>query len=193
MKMIDVACGQQSQSGSSPAADSPLSYDAAFFASQTQSRTSATASNSGSMSQAAPPPQPKAKLTSQSISKATVSTAHQKSSKAAHKECQDKMEVENMRKSAFKVAMVLYIGVMSGQNPLEKFASANKCAHETNVMFEFNILSGYTVKEGVKKGLTGKSPPRRGLQTKILDEEFKTLCAFALTCESIKQANCAEQ
>jgi hypothetical protein len=122
-----------------------------------------------------------------------VSTAHQKSSKEVQKECQDEMEVENMRKSAFKVATVLYNGVMSRQNPLEKFASADKCAHETNVMFEFEILSGYMVKEGVKNGLTGKSPPRRGPQTKIPDDEFKMLCALAFTCESIEQANCAEQ
>jgi hypothetical protein len=54
MKTIDVARGQQSQSGSSPTADSPLSNDAASFASRTQSWSSATASNSGSMSQAAP-------------------------------------------------------------------------------------------------------------------------------------------
>jgi hypothetical protein len=53
MKTIDVAHGQQSQSGSSPTADSPLSYDAASFGSQTQSWSSAMASNSGSMSQAA--------------------------------------------------------------------------------------------------------------------------------------------
>ena len=51
MKTIDVARGQQSQSGSSPTADSPLSNDAASFASRTQSWSSATASNSGSMSQ----------------------------------------------------------------------------------------------------------------------------------------------
>lgn len=193
MNTIDVALGQKSQPGSFPATDSPLSDDASSFASHTQSWSSATTSNSGSMSQAAPLPRPKTKLTSQSISKATVSTAHRKSSREAQKERQDEMEVENMRKSAFKVATVLYDGAKSGQNPLEKFASADKCAHETNVMFEFEIISGYTVKEGVKNGLTGKSPPRRGPQTKIPDDEFKMLCNLVFTCESIEQANCAEQ
>jgi hypothetical protein len=63
----------------------------------------------------------------------------------------DEMELENIRKSAYKVGTVLYDGVKSGQNTLIKFGSAENCAREVNDMFGYDLVSGYQLKQRRRK------------------------------------------
>jgi hypothetical protein len=102
------------------------------------------------------------------------------------------MELENIRKSAYKVGTVLYDGVKSGQSTLIKFGSAEHCAREVNGMFGYDLVSGYQLKDGVKNNRIGLSPPRRGTPSKIPDDEFKALASLVFSCESIEQANVME-
>jgi hypothetical protein len=102
------------------------------------------------------------------------------------------MELENIRKSAYKVGTVLYDGVKSGQNTLIKFGSAKNCAREVNGMFGYDLVSGYQLKDGIKNNQIDLSPPKRGTPSRIPDLEFKALASLVFSCESIEQANVVE-
>ena len=175
--------------------DSPLSFGGLSGVSQSQSHLSSDAYKSVSR-----PAIASSKLStsssltssSRSISKSTASASHRRSAKEAQAARKDAMELENIRKSAYKVGTVLYDGVKSGQNTLIKFGSAENCAREVNGMFGYDLVSGYQLKDGVKNNQIGLSPPRRGTPSRIPDDEFKALASLVFSCESIEQANVVE-
>jgi hypothetical protein len=125
-----------------------------------------------------------------SISTLTTSTKNRKSSKEAHAARKDKKEFDNIYKSAYKVATMLYHSVQAGENTMEKFSSAEKVATQINELFGVDFLSGFQLKEGVKNGRQGLSPPRRGPEGRIPEDEFKAVANLVFTAESIEQANC---
>lgn len=89
------------------------------------------------------------------VASLTTSTSHRKSSKEAHAVRRDEKEYDDIRKSAFRVGTVLLDTVQSGENTLSQFCSAEKCADLTNGMFGIELVSGYGLKEGLKRGPRG--------------------------------------
>jgi hypothetical protein len=67
-----------------------------------------------------------------------------------------------MFKSAYKVGTTLYASVKSGENTVEDLSSAEKCAIAINNLYGVELLSGYQLREAIKDGCVGLSPPRRG-------------------------------
>jgi hypothetical protein len=94
------------------------------------------------------------------VSSLTTSASSRKSSKEEHRARQDEKECNNLHKSAFKIGTTLYESVRSGENTLVKFVTADKVASEINNFFGIELVSGYMLKEGVKKG-------RRGFQALV--------------------------
>jgi hypothetical protein len=143
-------------------------------------------------STALPTPTMQGEASCQSILKLTTSTTSRKMSKEAHRARQNGQELTNIYKSAFKVGTILYQSVKSGENKLIKFSSVDKVATETNQLFGIELVSGYQLKEGVKNGRSGLSPPRRGPMSRIPEDELEALASLVFMAESIEQANCAE-
>ena len=109
---------------------------------------------------------------------------------AAHSKRQDTNESKDIRKSVFKVGTLLLASTRDGDNILEGFATADNCAFKINTMFGFDVLASRELSKGVKNGLADRSPPRRGRQNEIPDDDFKNLCCLVFTASSIQQANC---
>ena len=182
---VDFRNGQESPVGVS--IDSPLSNVSSL---DSQSQFFLRIPPSSSLPSTAPL-QTTTKMNGESISALTESGNHRKSSKEAHAARRDEKELEDITKSAYKVGTVLYDTVQLGENTLTKFQSAEKCAEEVNNMFGVELVSGHQLQDGLKKGLRGMSPPRRGPSTRIPQDEMKALATLSFTYESIEQANCA--
>jgi hypothetical protein len=93
-------------------------------------------------------------------------------------------------RSAYKVGTTLHKSVTDGMIQLSHLNSAEKCTKVMDAIFGIgDVVSGFSISQGVRTGNTGKSPPRRGRPPKISDEDFKLLCAAIYTLEAIEQAN----
>lgn len=142
--------------------DSPLSNVSSLVPSYQASSGSTTSSGPTKATAILP-----TKAKPPSISSMTTSKEHRKSSKDAHAARKDQMELNDIHKSAYKVGTTLFVSVKSGENTLIEFQSADKCARKVNEMFGIELLSGYQLRQAIKDGRRGVSPPRRGPPTRI--------------------------
>lgn len=179
MDTVVVAHAYQGTQSETFCVDSPLSDVSSYVASSYQSAGS---------SPLALPKKAKPPL----ISSLTTSKDHRTTSKEAHAACKDVIELEDMFKSAYKVGTTLYASVKSGENTVEDLSSAEKCAIAINNLYGVELLSGYQLREAIKDGCVGLSPPRRGPSTRIPMDEIKLLANLVFTCESLEQSNCVE-
>jgi hypothetical protein len=138
-------------------------------------------------------PFPKAGSSGASISSSTTSKNHRKTSREAHDARKDELEHRGIRKSAYKTGTTLYASVSNGENTLQRFSSAEKCAAEVNRMFGYEILSGYQLQQAVKNDRVGLSPPKRGSPSRLPDDEMHLLANLVFTCETIEQVNCVAE
>ena len=96
-----------------------------------------------------------------SIRRVTTTKESRDNVTAAHSKRQDTNESKDIRKSVFKMGTLLLAPTRDGDNTLEGFATANKCAFKINTMFEFDVLASSELSKGVKNGLAGRSPTKR--------------------------------
>ncbi|CAB9524628.1 hypothetical protein SEMRO_1560_G282560.1 [Seminavis robusta] len=127
------------------------------------------------------------------ISHLTTSQLHRRTTQAAQVERQTDRELDNIRKSMYKVGAVLYKSVTIKENTLQMFRSAEAVASELNNLVGIDILSGRELAEGVRKGRVNQSPPRLGRKGEIPDEVFKAFCTSIFTLCAIKQVNCHDR
>jgi hypothetical protein len=104
-------------------------------------------------------------------SQSTGNKKHRKTSKETQLSRRQKLSLVALQKQAFKIGTVLWDGAKNGENVLEKFDTANKCAEEINVLFDvkydpagnrLDLVSGRQLEIGVNEGQTGLSPARKG-------------------------------
>jgi hypothetical protein len=74
-----------------------------------------------------------------------------------------------------------------------KFSLAEKCAAKVNMMFGYEILSGYQLLQAVKNDWVGLLPPKHGLPSRLPDDEMELLANVVFTCETIEQVNCVAE
>ena len=92
-------------------------------------------------------------------------------------------------RTAFKVATVLFNEVKGKRFPLTKYQSPDDVADFVNQGFGCDFVTGREISEGVKKGLIGKDPPKRGRKPVIDDDDLDDLAFLVFTCQTIEQAN----
>ncbi|CAB9531097.1 unknown protein [Seminavis robusta] len=127
------------------------------------------------------------------ISHLTTTTDTRRTSKAAQQERQSRRELDNIRKSLFKAATVIYNSVRANENTLSIFKSAEAVATTFNKLVGIDCLSGREIQTAVAKGSINESPPRLGRQGEIPIEEFKDFCSAVFTACAIEQSNCQER
>ena len=72
----------------------------------------------------------------------------------------------------------------------KSFQSADSIAEFFNNSIGADMISGREIEEGVKNGLAGMYPPKRGRPTIISDEDTKNIAALVYSSSVIEQANC---
>ena len=92
--------------------------------------------------------------------------------------------------SAFKCSTLLFKEVQDGMCLIKGFQCADTVADFFNQGFGAEMVSGREIKEGVKKGLAGKYPPKRGRASIISEEDTKNIAALVYSSTAIEQANC---
>ena len=112
---------------------------------------------------------------------------------AAHRHRQIDEEFKANCKAMFKVATTLFKSVVDDETTLKSLSSAEKVADAINNLYGIEYLSGAAIRAGVSKGLTGKSPPRRGAPSRLSNIAFENLATLIFTMNSIDQANCNKQ
>ena len=58
-----------------------------------------------------------------------------------------------------------------------------------NKGFGCELITGREIAEGVRKGLVGKNPPKRGQKPIVDDDDLNDLAFLVFTCQTIEQAN----
>lgn len=127
-----------------------------------------------------------------SLSDLTSFPSHRKTSAQAQADRREQMEFSNLTNDAYKIGTILLDSVQSKRINLKHLDDSNKVADVINGMFKVELVTGNSLANGVKAGLVGKSPPRRGPPPTIPKDEFEALASLVFTCESIQQANCDE-
>ena len=92
--------------------------------------------------------------------------------------------------SAFRCSTLLFKEVQDGMCLIKGFKCADTVADFFNQGFGAEMLSGREIKEGVKNGLAGKYPPKRGRASIICEEDTKNIAALVYSSSVIEQANC---
>ena len=110
----------------------------------------------------------------------------------AHIERQCEEEFKAIRKSLYKVGTTLWNTVSCGENNLEVFSTAEKCADAMNRAFGVDGLTGYALQHALKVGNIGKSPPRKGAPRVLPEIIHDNLCIAFYTMNAIDQANCTK-
>jgi hypothetical protein len=116
--------------------------------------------------------------------KPTRKTTHQM--QVARREEQEEQDLYNL---AFRLGTILLQSVTEGECNLQKLTNADMIAEEVNIMLGIHFVSGRELTLGVKNGQVGLNPKPRGAPRKVPDDDFKDVCALALTASAIEQAN----
>ena len=82
--------------------------------------------------------------------------------------------------STFKCSTMLFKEVKDGMCHASKLQSADDIADFFNKGIGADMISGREIKEGVKKGLAGQYPPKRGRSTIVSEEDAKKYCSTGL-------------
>ena len=93
------------------------------------------------------------------------------------------------QQSAFKCSTLLFKEVQDGMCLIKDFQCADNIADFFNLGFGAEMISGREIKEGVKNGLAGKYPPKRGRATLVSEEDTKNIAALVYSSTVIEQAN----
>ena len=93
-------------------------------------------------------------------------------------------------KATFKCSTLLFKEVKDGMCHAKSFQSADSIAEFFNNSIGADMISGREIEEGVKNGLAGMYPPKRGRPTIISDEDTKNIAALVYSSSVIEQANC---
>lgn len=101
----------------------------------------------------------------------------------------DQQSWEHCRQTAFKVGTVMFEQVKQKKFPLSKFQCADDIADFINESFGCDVITGRDIIEGVRKGLVGMNPPKKGRKPIINEDDLDDLASLIFTCQTIEQSN----
>jgi len=91
---------------------------------------------------------------------------------------------------AYKCGSLMLAAQRDGRLALDKFKGGEQIATSLNEFYGCDLITGEELSRCLRQGRAGESPPRRGPQSRIPDDEFEKLCELAFTARSIAQVNC---
>jgi hypothetical protein len=124
-----------------------------------------------------------------SLSNSATSSSKRKTTAVAQQDRASLRAESLLYDGIYKVSTILYNEVHTKTITLEKFKTADKCATEINNFFGVQAITGNQLKDAVRVGRAGKSPPQRGKPSEIPKEDFKELATLMFTLSAIEQAN----
>ena len=179
---------------------SPLSVETPFFDEGASTSSSAVVSNEGSaMAMLAAKPsaatiaaerRARKKAIKDPIIQVIGGKQRRKTTKQAAVARRSEKELDDVYKSAYKVATVLYWSVRKGENPLvEELGTANQVAEKINELFGLPLITGRQLEQAYKRGDRGVSPPKAGRTSSVPVEDFTNICRLVYTFCALQQAN----
>ncbi|CAB9500511.1 hypothetical protein SEMRO_85_G045320.1 [Seminavis robusta] len=127
------------------------------------------------------------------ISHLTTTKDPRRTTQAAQVERQTQRELDNIRKSMYKAATVIFHSVQKNENTLAIFKTPDAVARSMNNITGIDCVSGREIATAVRVGNVGKSPPRLGRKGEVPVVIFEAFCSLVFTACAIEQANCKER
>lgn len=88
---------------------------------------------------------------------------------------------EDVHRLAYKCGSMMLFEQSNGWLPLKALSNAEGIAVSLNDFYGCKLLTGEELIGSLKNGQVGLSPPQKGPQSKISDNDFKKLCELVFT------------